>query len=210
MALRSTYNTGVYDSGLFGVQETTQGAASASVSVSASVGVVTVVGASASADATFTSSSPSGVIIKDATASTGLNGIISAVAVKYEVVEGFRAGYGLNTYGTFMYGQNRSVEEASATANVSFTPSVAVQVTRNTSSTSDIVFSATAHAVYDIVGSANPTVSISTEISYNRVRLFSGETDILGDTVVSARYKWLDAPDPVTTWTTADYLERAA
>jgi hypothetical protein len=26
----------------------------------------------------------------------------------------------------------------------------------------------------------------------------------------SARYKWLDAPEPTTTWTPADYLERAA
>jgi len=70
------------------------------------------------------------------------------------------------------------------------------------------------------VGRASATISISPNIAYNRVRLFSGTSAIAISTSVSARYKWLDADDPSTTWTAApnpsntwveaDYLERAA
>lgn len=210
MSLRSTYNTGFYDSGLYGVQETTQAAASVSVSVSATAGSVTVVSASASASVSVSTSAPSGVLVKDASASASLSGIVSVSAVKYDVVEGFRNGYGLNTYGTFMYGRNESVEDASASANISLTPNVTSQVTRNVSGSATAQVTTTAHAVYSIVGAASPTISVSPEISYNRVRLFAAEEEILGDATVSARYKWLPAADPVTTWTTADYLERAA
>ena len=49
MALRSTYDTGEYGSGLYGEPETTQFAAAVSFGVSVSASAVTVVSASATA-----------------------------------------------------------------------------------------------------------------------------------------------------------------
>lgn len=209
MALRSTYNTGVHGSGFYGIQETTQGAASASWSVSASASSVTVVRAAATA-AISSSATASGEIIKDGAVTANLQGIVNVSAVTYEVVAGFRAGYGLNTYGSYIYGENYSVEEGSATASVSVTPTVSYQVVRQVSATPAITVTPSAQGFMSIVGAATPTVSITPNIEYNRIRLFSASDDILGDTVVSARYKWLPATDPTTTWTTSDYLERAA
>jgi len=209
MALRSTYNTGVHGSGFYGIQETTQGAASASWSVSASASSVTVVRAAATA-AISSSASVSGEVIKDGAVTANLQGIVSVSAVTYEVVAGFRAGYGLNTYGSFIYGENYSVEEGSATASISVTPTVSYQVVRQVTATPAVTVSATAQGFMSIVGAVSDTVSITPNIEYNRIRLFSASDDILGDTVVSARYKWLPATDPTTTWTTSDYLERAA
>lgn len=209
MALRSTYNTGVHGSGFYGIQETTQGAASASWSVSASASSVTVVGAAATA-AISSSATASGEIIKDGAVTANLQGIVNVSAVTYEVVAGFRDGYGINTYGSYIYGENYSVEEGSATANVSVTPTVSYQVVRQVTATPAVTVSATAQGFMSIVGAVSDTVSITPNIEYNRIRLFSASDNILGDTVVSARYKWLPATDPTTTWTTSDYLERAA
>jgi len=209
MALRSTYDTGEYGSGLYGEPETTQFSATVALSVSSSASAVTIVDASASA-AIAASSSASGGLIKDVSATVNILGVVTAAAVEYDSVAGFRDGYGINTYGTFMYGQNESIEEVTATANITITPSLTIEVTRNVSGSAALTYTTSAHAVYSIVGAASPTVSISPDISYNRVRLFSASDDILGDTTVSARYKWLPATDPTTTWTTAHYLERAA
>jgi hypothetical protein len=209
MALRSTYNTGVHGSGFYGIQETTQGAASASWSVSASASAVTVVRAAATT-AISSGASASGEIIKDGAVTANLQGIVNVSAVTYEVVAGFRAGYGLNTYGSYIYGENYSVEDGVAAVNISITPTVSYQVVRQVSATPEITVTPSAQGFMSIVGAATPTVSITPNIEYNRVRLFSASDDILGDTVVSARYKWLPATDPTTTWTTSDYLERAA
>lgn len=220
MALRSTYNTGLYNSGLFGVQETTQGASSANLSVSASASAVKIVDASSVASTSFTAANPSGVIVKDASAAVNLGGIVNVSAVKYDVIEGFRAGYGLNTYGSYLYGKNISIELGSASTTIGATAAVGYQVVRQVAASPAIEFTTTAHAVFDVVGRASPTVSISPDISYNRVRLFSASDAISFTPDVSARYKWLDAddpttiwtdaPDPTDTWTDADYLERAA
>lgn len=209
MALRSTYNTGVHGSGFYGIQETTQGAASASWSVSASASSVTVVGAAATA-AISSSATASGEIIKDGAVAANVLSVVTSAAVEYDSVAGFRAGYGLNTYGSYIYGENYSVEEGSATASISVTPTVSYQVVRQVTATPAVTVSATAQGFMSIVGAASDTVSITPNIEYNRIRLFSASDDILGDTVVSARYKWLPATDPTTTWTTSDYLERAA
>ena len=139
-----------------------------------------------------------------------MQGIVNVSAVTYEVVAGFRAGYGLNTYGSYIYGENYSVEDGVAAVNISITPTVSYQVVRQVSATPEITVTPSAQGFMSIVGAATPTVSITPNIEYNRVRLFSASDDILGDTVVSARYKWLPATDPTTTWTTSDYLERAA
>ena len=209
MALRSTYNTGVHGSGLYGIQETTQGASSASWSVSASASSVTVVGAAATA-AISSSATASGEIIKDGAVAANVLSVVTSSAIEYVRNDGFRAGYGLNTYGSYIYGENYSVEDGSATASISVTPTVSYQVVRQVTATPAITVTPSAQGFMSIVGAVSDTVSITPNIEYNRVRLFSASDDILGDTVVSARYKWLPATDPTTTWTTSDYLERAA
>ena len=209
MALRSTYNTGVHGSGFYGIQETTQGASSASWSVSASASSVTVVGAAATA-AISSSATASGEIIKDGAVAANVLSVVTSSAIEYVRNDGFRAGYGLNTYGSYIYGENYSVEDGSATASISVTPTVSYQVVRQVTATPAITVTPSAQGFMSIVGAVSDTVSITPNIEYNRIRLFSASDNILGDTVVSARYKWLPATDPTTTWTTSDYLERAA
>lgn len=220
MALRSTYNTGVFGSGLYGEPETTQFAGSTSFSVSASAAAVTVVDASSTANITTTVSQPSGIVVKDATATVSLQGIMSISAVTYDVIEGFRSGYGKNTYGSYLYGKNISIEQGSSSTTVSVTPSVSYQVVRQVSASPAITTTFTSNGVIDVVGRATATVSISPDIAYNRVRLMSASDSYDITTDVFARYKWLDADDPTTiwtdasepstTWADADYLERAA
>lgn len=210
MALRSTYSSGVYTSGLYGEPETTQAAASATVGVSAVSSAVTVVVASASASVGIVASSPTAVRVADASASPSLGGIATVSAVKYEVVSGFRSGYGVSTYGTYVYGENYSIEEASASASVSVAATTSAQVTRNVSASPAVIVSTVSNAVIDVVGAASPTVSISPEIVYNRVRLMEAADNIGATPSVSARYKWINSPEPATSWVVADYLERAA
>ncbi len=112
MALRSTYGSGDYASGLYGEPETTQAAASASIGFAASASAVTIVEASASASIALTSSDVSYIIIKDASASVSLGGIANVSAITYEVISGFRAGYGLNTYGSYLYGKTSASKRA--------------------------------------------------------------------------------------------------
>ena len=220
MSLRSTYGSGDFTSGLYGEPETTQAAASASIGVSATAFAVTVVSAAASASIGIVASEPTGVRIVDAAASISLGGIASVSAITYEVIPGFRPGYGLNTYGSYIYGENQSTEDASANASIAFAATAAGQVTRNVSASAAVIFTATANGVYDVVASSTAAISISSNIEYIRIRNVA-VSDNLGFTpVVNARYKWEDAPDPTTTWTDAsdpsttwteaDYLERAA
>jgi len=218
--LRSTYNSGVFNSGLYGEPETTQGAVSASIGVFASASAVTIVDASSSASIALVASQPTGVRIVDASASISLGGIANVSAITYEVIPGFRPGYGLNTYGSYIYGENRSTEDASATASIAFAATVSGQVTRNVSSSTAIDFAFTSNGVIDVVASSSAAISISSDIGYIRVRTFAVSDDIAFTPVVNARYKWEDAPDPTTiwtdasdpstNWTEADYLERAA
>jgi len=220
MGLRSTYDTGLFGSGLFGDPETTQAAASASVGISATSSAVTVVDASASAAIAVAVTPPTAIRVVDASASVSLGGIVSVSAVTYEVIPGFRPGYGLNTYGSYLYGKNISIEEGSATAAIGVSTSVSAQAIRQSGASPNINFAFTANGVIDVVGRSSATISISPNIAYNRVRLFSGTSVIAISTSVFARYKWLEADDPTTTWTAspnpsntwteADYLERAA
>jgi len=220
MALRSTYGSGVFNSGLYGEPETTQGAAAASIAVSATAAAVTVITASASASIGIVVTPPTAVRVADAAANISLGGIASVSSIKYEVIPGFRPGYGLNTYGSYLYGKNISIEEGSASAAIGVSTSVSAQAVRQSGASASIAVVFTANGVIDVVGRASATISISPNIAYNRVRLFSGTSAIAITTSVSARYKWLDADDPSTTWTLApnpsntwteaDYLERAA
>ena len=98
--------------------------------------------------------------------------------------------------------------------------SVAGGITRNVSSSTAIAFTTTARGVYDVVASSTAAISISSDIGYIRIRTVAVSDNIAFTPVVSARYKWEEAPDPTTiwtdasdpstTWTEADYLERAA
>jgi len=210
MALRSTYSSGVFNSGLYGEPETTQAAASASIGVSAAASAVTVVSASASAAIAVSSSQPTAIRVADAAADISLGGIASVSAIKYEVIPGFRPGYGLNTFGSYLYGKNISIEEGAAATAIGVSATASAQVTRNVSASPAIAITTTSNAVIDVVGAATPTVSISTDIVYNRIRLMAASDRFGIVQNVSARYKWLEAAEPTTSWTEADYLERAA
>lgn len=220
MAIRSTYNTGTFGAGLYGEPQTTQFSASVSLGVSATASANIIKGGSATANAAFSTNTPSSDIIKDASATASSLTVVTAAALSYVESEGFRAGFGLGLYGDNVYGENYSVEAGTATANITFTPSVGYEVVRQVSASPALTFTSSAHAVFDVVGRASPTISITPEIAYNRVRLMSASDDIGFTPDVNARYKWLDADEPTTTWTDAsepsttwsdaDYLERAA
>jgi hypothetical protein len=210
MALRSTYNSGVYNSGLYGEPETTQGAASTAIALSATSAAVIVVTGASTASITLTSSNPTSIRVADGSANISLQGIASVSAVKYEVISGFRPGYGLNTFGSFIYGENRDINDGAVNTTVTITATASGKVTRNFASNTAITLTTTAQGFLSNVGASNASISISTNIEYNRVRLFSSATSFTFTSNSSARFKWFDVVDPSTTWTDADYLERAA
>jgi len=220
MAIRSTYNTGTFGAGLYGEPQTTQFSASVSLGVSVTAGANVVKGGSATANAAFSTNTPSSDIIKDVSATASVLTVVTSAAVSYVESEGFRAGFGLGLYGDNVYGKNYSIEEGTATANISVSATSSSTIIRQVSASPALTFTSSAHAVFDVVGRASPTISISPDISYNRVRLMSASDDISLTLDASARYKWLDADEPTTTWTDAseplttwsdaDYLERAA
>ena len=158
--------------------------------------------------------------LKDGAVAATLQNAVVIVAETYAETDGYRDGYGKRTYGTFVYGENYSVEEASAT--ISCTSSVSISYQRVRENSFAITPSATfvSNGVIDVVGSATITPTLSVAIDYKRVRLMSASDSVTLTTDLSARYKWLDADDPTTTWTDAsepttswtdaDYLERAA
>ena len=210
MGLRSTYNTGVHGSGAYGVPETTQGAASAVASFSASSSAVAILDGSSSASFGVVSSNPTPVRVVLGAVNANLNGIVSASAISYNKDAGFRPGYGTSTYGTFVYGENYSTEDGSVSASIGVSASCSALAVRQSPVAADVAVSATAQGFMSIVGAVNDTVSISTEISYNRVRLVPVSEGISMTPLVSARYKWIDIAPPTTTWVEADYRERAA
>lgn len=210
MGLRSTYNTGVHGSGAYGVPETTQGAVTASISFAASANAVAILDASSSASVGFVASNPTPVRVVLGAVNANLDGIMAASAVAYNKDTGFRPGYGTATYGTFVYGENYSTKDASASVSIGASASCSGVAIRQSAVAADVTIAATAQGFMSIVGAVNDAVSISTEISYNRVRLMSASDDIGVAAQVSARYKWNDIVPPTTTWVEADYRERAA
>ena len=195
------------------------GAAGITPSASVTSSADRIIGGAASTT-TSSATTSAGIIVKDGAASVTTAGVVVSIAETYAETDGYRDGYGLRTYGTFVYGENYSIEEASATITASATAVSAGQ--RIAIGSAAITPSSTfvSNGVIDVVGRANVALSSSVDISYNRVRLMSA-TDTASLTVnVLSRYKWLDADDPTTiwtdatdptnTWTEADYLERAA
>jgi hypothetical protein len=219
MALRSTYNTGLYGAGLYGQPETTQGAAN--ISCSSSV----VANADVIIDAATTVTCSSNVTVSAGRIRTSAvnivcQGVVVAVAVEYPEVPGFRPGYGKNTYGSYIYGINHSVEEGAAAISLACSVTSAGTLIADASSNVTLTSTMTANGVIDVVGQANIALSSSVNIEYNRVRLMAADINAAASIAINSRYKWLDAPDPTTTWTDvsdpstswteADYLERAA
>ncbi len=210
MALRSTYSSGLYNSGLYGVPETTQGSATATLTSSVSSGADTIVGASASTSST-SASSASGLRVAIASTTSSLGTVTTSAALSYNEVEGFRPGYGLGTYGSFVYGRNHSIEEGSATISASFAPVVDYQVTRNVSATVTASSSSSAAGYLSVVASAQSTLSLDSEIDYIRIRNVSGSAATETEVSPTSRYKWIDIAEPTTpTWVAADYREGAA
>lgn len=210
MALRSTYDTGVHGSGAYGVPETTQGAVTASISFAASANAVAILEASSSASVGLVASNPTPVRVVLGAVNANLGGIVAASAVAYSRAAGFRPAYGTATYGTFVYGENYSVEDASASASIGVSASCSGVAIRQVPAAADVTIATTAQGFMSIVGAVNDTVSISTEISYNMVRLVPVSDGIGVAAQISARYKWNDIVPPTTTWVEADYRERAA
>lgn len=201
------------------LQQIKLGGANVACTVSVSAGFNLITDAAATLTCT---SSTSSTAIKIITAAADIvcQGVVVAVAVEYPEAEGFRAGYGLNTYGTYIYGVNHSVEEGAASISLTCSVSSSAVKVVNAASNISIAATVTSNGVIDIVGRVDVVLSSAVNISYNRVRLMSA-TDALSSTVnVLSRYKWLDADEPTTTWTEApdpsnrwveaDYLERAA
>ena len=209
MALRSTYGSGVYNSGEYGVPETTQAAVTAAVSVSVSADAVKIVEASCTASVDLAASNPTPVRVALGSAAASLNGIMSVSAVKYDGDVGFRSGYGISTYGTFVYGENYSTKDASASASVATSVSCAAVAIRQSGAAASVDLASTSKGFMSIVGASSSDVSILPRISYNRVRLVSVADDISATAQVFARYKWINASEPTTIWAEADYLERA-
>jgi hypothetical protein len=196
-----------------------QGAAAVtpSASVAADGNRVLAGAASASALASTTSAADK---LKDGAVAASLQNIVVSVAETYAETDGYRDGYGLRTYGTFVYGENYSIEEATITASASASVSINYERVRGDSFAITPSTTFTSNGVIDVVGRATITPALSVDIAYNRVRLMAASDDVTLTTDVNARYKWLDADDPTTiwtdapdpsdTWTDADYLERAA
>lgn len=191
--------------------------ASASASASSSADRVLVYSASASASSSASSGSK---IIKDGVVNASLQNVVVSVAETYPEADGYRTGYGLRTYGTQIYGENHSVEEGSAQVNCAASVSANAVIVKDAVASDTSTATFTSNGVIDVVGRISDTVSISVDITYNRVRLCSASESVSSSVAVAARYKWLDAGDPTTiwtdasdpstTWTEADYLERAA
>jgi hypothetical protein len=201
------------------LQQVRIGASSAACVVSVTASGNRIIGGAASTAST-SSASAAAIKVRTAAANIVCQGIIVAVAVEYPEVPGFRPGYGLNTYGSYIYGENHSIEEGAASIGLVCNVSGAGERIANAASNIALTSTATSNGVIDVVGRADVALSSSVNISYNRVRLMSA-TDNLSLTVnVLSRYKWLDADEPTTTWTLApnpsntwteaDYLERAA
>ena len=174
----------------------------------------------ASAASIAATAAAAGEVVKDGAVAASLQNVVVSLAETYAETDGYRTGYGLRTYGTSIYGENHSVEEASA--SVSISSSATASGERIGLGAAEVAVTATviSNGVIDVVGRATVPLSSSVNISYNRVRLMSASDTADLTVSVLSRYKWLDADDPETTWTAAlapsntwveaDYLERAA
>ena len=140
-----------------------------------------------------------------------------------------RTGYGTGTFTAGKFGLPQVVEGSVSASIASSTTSVAQRIHVGAFSAS-VSSSATSAAIRiqngaaadstsvsvsvagytTIVGAVSDQITTGFDLYWNRVRPFSASDNARVGTFVQARYKWLDASDPATTWVTSDYLERAA
>lgn len=201
------------------LQEIIEGASTASCTLNVTAASDTVIGG-ASTVTCASSVSASAIKLRNAAANIVCQGVVVTVAVEYPEVPGFRPGYGKNTYGSYIYGINHSIEEGAAAISLACSVTSAGIRIANAASNVALTSTMTANGVIDVVGQANIALSSSVNIEYNRVRLMAADINVAASIAINSRYKWLDAPDPTTTWTDvsnpstswteADYLERAA
>lgn len=123
----------------------------------------------------------------------------------------FRSGYGDFTYGNLLYGIDAALVLGDPAVSIACTATASGQLIKDAAVSDTSTLSPTVAAYTSLAGQVSDTITSSVDLYWNRVMSFDAATSMSSDsTEVSARYKWLDAEDPTTTWTTSDYLERAA
>jgi hypothetical protein len=123
----------------------------------------------------------------------------------------FRDGYGKLAFGALLYGIDAAQVDGASVAVCASTVSVSGQIIKDAAASASCASTVTAAGGYDAKGSASISATSSVALYWNRLRPFEAQVATTAEsTRVSARYKWLDATDPTTAWTKADYLERAA
>ncbi len=140
-----------------------------------------------------------------------------------------RTGYGTGTFTAGKFGLPQ-VYESSVSASIASSATSAAQRIHVGSSSASVLASTTTVGVRIQNGAASDSISTSVsgigytaivgavsdqiatgfDLYWNRVRPFSAQDNVNISVSINSRYKWLDSPDPVTTWAVADYLERAA
>jgi len=201
------------------LQQVKSGASTVACTSSVTANSDTIIGG-ASATTCTSATTSSAIKVRTAAANIVCQGVVVTVAVEYPEVPGFRPGYGKNTYGSYIYGINHSVEEGAAAINLACNVTSAGIRIADAASNITLTSTMTGNGVIDVVGQANIALSSSVNIEYNRVRLMAASLNVAATVTIKSRYKWLDAPNPSTTWTDvsnpsttwteADYLERAA
>ena len=123
----------------------------------------------------------------------------------------FRDGYGKLGYGQLLYGVDANLVEGASVATCSSTASAIGQLIFDAAASTGCSSSVTASGGYDATGKAEIAATSSVALYWNRLRPFAAQVNATSNsTEVSARYKWLNAAEPSTSWTPSDYLERAA
>ena len=106
-----------------------------------------------------------------------------------------RTGYGTGLFSAAKYGLPQ-VYEGAVSAVITSGVSASARRLQN-SSVSDSISSTTTSAGILI-------------LYWNRIKSFAASDNVQVGTSVNSRYKWTNSPEPTTSWTEADYLERAA
>jgi|TARA_R110000803_G_scaffold204801_1_gene271114 hypothetical protein len=140
-----------------------------------------------------------------------------------------RTGYGTGLFSAAKYGLPQ-VYEGAVSAVITSGVSASARRLQN-SSVSDSISSTTTSAgiliksgaVLDsittsvsvigyttIVGNVSDTITSGVNLYWNRIKSFAASDNVQVGTSVNSRYKWTNSPEPTTSWTEADYLERAA
>ena len=140
-----------------------------------------------------------------------------------------RTGYGTGSFTAGKYGLPQ-VYEGAVSASISSGASASAQRIHIGGLSADISSSATSAAIRihngvvadsiaasvsvagytTIVGAVSDQITSSTALYWNRVRPFSAQDSAQVGVSVNSRYKWINSPEPATSWAVADYLERAA